>query len=256
MRKVPTPSDFDESFPWYTRGWTLQQRVLSKRALVFTQDTVYCTCSQSRWYEGFSNKTVGTRDPRFDRNFGCNHMSIYQLKHGRPFYRSLEQYVNLVHEYTKRQLTFEHNAHNAFMGIISAMSGSFPDGFLFGVPLFSFDIGLCWTRVSAPIKRRAGFPSWSWLGWSGEVHIPKRAYLLRWNPLDRKALVVEHALLDWYATTTKCSYPISNSYYQFRNFSHQTKPDLPTGWTSVGPVGIQLRVSSWLLVGREDIHNR
>jgi hypothetical protein len=109
--------------------------------------------------------------------------------HGWPSYSlkvkpwpDLNQYFSLVHGYNARDLSFESDALNAFMAIISAISKSFSGGFHFGLPVFPFNLEMLWSSIT-PLKRHNIFPSWSWLGWSwsGEVFLSP-SYTSAWRP--------------------------------------------------------------------------
>jgi hypothetical protein len=43
--------------PWNTRGWTLQEKLLSKRILLFTDTQTYFKCSESIWTEEIHMET-------------------------------------------------------------------------------------------------------------------------------------------------------------------------------------------------------
>lgn len=43
--------------PWATRGWTLQERVVSGRTLIFTASEVYWSCRSADWSEGMFLET-------------------------------------------------------------------------------------------------------------------------------------------------------------------------------------------------------
>jgi hypothetical protein len=92
----------------------------------------------------------------------------------------LEQRLN---EYLKRSLAIENDIQDAFKGIFAAFQRKFPDKIqsLCGIPIFScqllgsdldaFVLGLHWSDDPGRsdndlvLKRRKGFPSWTWLGW-------------------------------------------------------------------------------------------
>jgi hypothetical protein len=63
---VPLPAYMDvlsdPSIAWNTRGWNLQEKVLSKRMLIFTDCQVYFQCSNIVWYEDAAMETEGSQD--------------------------------------------------------------------------------------------------------------------------------------------------------------------------------------------------
>jgi hypothetical protein len=60
---VPLPeymsTVFDPDLVWNSRGWTFQEKILSKRLLVFTEDQVYFQCSNMVWCEDVIMETEG-----------------------------------------------------------------------------------------------------------------------------------------------------------------------------------------------------
>jgi len=63
---VPLPAYMDvlsdPSVVWNTRGWTFQEKVLSKRMLVFADSQVYFQCSNMVWYEDTVMETEGLQN--------------------------------------------------------------------------------------------------------------------------------------------------------------------------------------------------
>jgi hypothetical protein len=148
-------------------------------------------------------------------------------------YPDLRQYFLLVQGYNKRNLSFEGDALNAFTAIITVMSRSFRNGFHFGVPEFLFDIGLLWT-ANGPLKRRKDFPSWSWLGWSGEIDfVMEDAWRPEWwksPPLD------VFPIIEWrkMCNEGQSHVRIDNSYSIFKGLAHDSEAPLPEGWIRIG----------------------
>jgi hypothetical protein len=184
---------------WSTRGWTYQEAVLSRRRLVFTEGQTYFECNAMNCYESvrgildvlhtknkskylrfshsgiFSGKTKHCFNPMDAENLSCS--------------ASLKVNFDHIQQYSKRDLTFEHDSLQAFAGITRHLETSkFPMLQLWGVPFLhpsqwetlqqgdkSLMVGLLWKHQqsywSTPRKpyRRSGFPSWSWAGWAEGV---------------------------------------------------------------------------------------
>lgn len=228
MMKEPRTESFLDQLAWHTRAWTFQERILSPRALVFTGDTVYWECRSEVWYESLAAEPNGCR-PSLRRN---PRLSTFAFNIN-PW-PDIAQYFGLVYSYNTRSLTFESDAQNAFTAITTTMSSSFPGGFLFGIPTFLFDIGLLWSR-SLPLKRRKCFPSWSWLGWSGQVNLDL-GYQSAWEPLcslDGPFVVSDvYPLIDWRPTHEdgRAFYTIDNSYHEYKSALRRPDHPLPEGW--------------------------
>jgi hypothetical protein len=115
----------------------------------------------------------------------------------------------------------------AFSAIINIFSRSFHGGFLFGIPELVFDIGLLWT-ARACLQRRKIFPSWSWVGWSGNIAFPQI-----WNPHSRldKQLQVWPVTI-WKKRNSESSTTVDNSYHIYQSMADNSSGvELPPGWS-------------------------
>ena len=219
---------------WHTRAWTFQERAVSRRVLVFVDGTVYWQCRLNTWEEDF------LATPEFGRGSILQSSTWPNYALTPRSYPDLRLYFVLVQGYNKRNLSFEGDALNAFTAIITVMSRSFRNGFHFGVPEFLFDIGLLWT-ANGPLKRRKDFPSWSWLGWSGNISFQMNG---AWEPL----LTVRSYLKVWpMIKWEKWEKPkaseksdgqrqlrhasIDNSYHLYQNIAYDSDAMRSEGWT-------------------------
>lgn len=231
VKMVEKPGKESFFYPpfWHTRGWTFQERAVSPRNLVFTNNSVYWECRAATWYENIAGEPDGV--PRPVSPIGkTSRWPSYTLEiHPWP---DIEQYFSLVGGYNTRNLTFEKDALNAFTAVITSMSKCFPGGFHFGIPIFLFDVGMLWsTRGSS--KRRNGFPSWSWLGWTGHVALTL-GYQQAWKPdLDFICLDVKiRPLVHWYSIQkdTFSRHLIDNSYHLYQADIEDPDFTVPDGW--------------------------
>jgi hypothetical protein len=230
IKLLQTPDTESKMNPpsWYTRAWTFQERAVSRKTLVFINDTVYWQCRSRTWYEGVA---VTQESGAWLRNEDPSRWPFHALRlYPWP---DLQQYTDLVCGYNSRSLSFESDALKAFTAIINAMTGSFRNGFLFGIPEFFFDIGLLWT-THYPLKRRKCFPSWSWLGWSGEIDfVMEDAWRPEWwksPPLD------VFPIIEWrkMCNEGQSHVRIDNSYSIFKGLAHDSEAPLPEGWIRIG----------------------
>jgi hypothetical protein len=90
--------DLLSSSIWYSRGWTLQELVFSKRAIFFHENTVTCECHCVIWHEGeeLDNPTAGKCLNRLSEMSEGLHYSPWP---------DLEEYTRLVKDYGRRKLT-------------------------------------------------------------------------------------------------------------------------------------------------------
>lgn len=86
----------------------------------------------------------------------------------------LTNYSTLLYHYTRRALTDPGDVLRAMAGIIRRMSEKVKYRFIQGLPSGAFDIFITFTSYACILRRRKGFPSYSWCGWQGaiDVHIP------------------------------------------------------------------------------------
>ncbi|KAL9110655.1 MAG: hypothetical protein Q9227_004832 [Pyrenula ochraceoflavens] len=151
---------------WSRRGWTMQERLLSQRCLVFTEKQVYWRCRSAWWCEDSRLET----DPRFSHRYTNKPDSFFlTLEKVRPEYvirSAIGQFHSVVHEYTKRRLSFESDIQDAFYGVLDYMQAQVGLTTLWGIPIPEFESSLYWYS-KGPIEPRelASSPSWSWFAW-------------------------------------------------------------------------------------------
>lgn len=154
---------------WASRGWTLQEYALARRVLFFTGSYAFLRCKISLRCEdfglGFSNCYEEDRKwdlpmPPFYRK-----KSVVKRHYPSTFSQMLAQYV-------RRSLSYKEDILHAFTGILTRMEdgeygkGGIGDKHIFGLPSKQFGAALQWTtNLPWPSTERAGFPSWSWVGW-------------------------------------------------------------------------------------------
>lgn len=183
------PRHWDE---WYTRGqedadaskwshraWTVQEKALSRRTLVFTKEQVFWNCQQAYFCEESCFEV-----PRFQvKHYYPSVHKLGLLQLAEPSSDLWQIYKDLIHNYMLRDLTHEGDVYAACQGILVAMGTSTKTGFLWGLPLSRFELALAWesfhgvkrrtalsTFPMSPSEELTTFPSWSWMGWAGDVH--------------------------------------------------------------------------------------
>ncbi|OOO09394.1 Heterokaryon incompatibility [Aspergillus oryzae] len=160
---------------WDTRAWTLQERFLASRSLVFTAEQVFWECEEAFWCEDSFREILNiSPDPHRtslcagELNLSWN-SDIVTFDH---FYRVL------LEDYSGRALSFDSDGLNAFLGIIGALERSTAERFFWGMPTAFLESALAWGHRSHALRRRHGvqtlsqdqsqFPSWSWVGWTSD----------------------------------------------------------------------------------------
>ncbi|KAK0658716.1 heterokaryon incompatibility protein-domain-containing protein [Cercophora samala] len=87
---------------------------------------------------------------------------------GETLWKTYREAVNM---YTKRKMTWQSDAINAFQGVTDLISQGVNTTFEYGIPEFAFDQALLW-YPQEPLTRRTfvgAAPSWSWAGWEGHT---------------------------------------------------------------------------------------
>ncbi|KAE9376481.1 HET-domain-containing protein [Stipitochalara longipes BDJ] len=182
---------------WWTRGWTYQEAVLSRRCLVFTEDQVYFKYYAMNCFESIQNNLDLTHVKNKSKSLQFMHSGIFSGKRKQAFAAvdleksavgNLVRYLEHVHQYSSKNLSFEEDALEAFAGITSYLQRARDPIFqVWGVPFWyprgraavevckSIIVGLLWRHIrdldptSEKPYRRPGFPSWSWAGWVGQI---------------------------------------------------------------------------------------
>ncbi|OCL12260.1 HET-domain-containing protein, partial [Glonium stellatum] len=156
--------------PWASRGWTYQERKLSRRLLVFTENQAYFNCEHATYRED-QHLEAEELQPDLLRWHQAerDHRLLFVKK------SNFEVYAREVKQYTSRLISYDSDALNAFAGISQLLQTSFRGSLIFGIPDTAFDAGLLWyprgrlTRRRDPENGSPIFPSWSWAGWAGPV---------------------------------------------------------------------------------------
>lgn len=167
---------------WMTRAWTIQEKLLSKKLLIFTDAQVYWKCWNALWLE----ETVLENVPKISfflpiASAGPTDIGFASLVDGSENVWDL--YELLVNAYMARQLSFKADILNAFSGLCQALTAIRKETFHWGMPVSNFDSALGW-RLRAGGERNHAccdlvkdnsavsstkFPSWSWAAWHGET---------------------------------------------------------------------------------------
>lgn len=177
MRTFPHASSALDASRWATRGWTLQEGLLSNRRLLFTDYQVSFQCNGMHCSEAI-HWPYELMHAKSSRRFPENvpRPPFGRLTLDQKYYNQHRPYFNLMdtlEKYSNRTLSYSSDSLNAFLGILSSFaSRKNPIYNVWGVPLVllrkMWDLKLDW-RHQQPCNRQAQFPSWSWAGWSGPV---------------------------------------------------------------------------------------
>lgn len=176
----PTIESLIEGSQWNTRGWTYQEARLSRRCLFFSRYQVYLVCRDSTWSEAVPFDPVTNWVTKL-----LNSQKLESTLFGIDIHRG---WLRDRLEYSKRNLSHETDALDAFRGVLRRSSFIT----LWGVPVMpeasnidpnvGFSLGLLWTkrptwqgknhvrsRQRYSSGRRANFPTWSWTSLHADI---------------------------------------------------------------------------------------
>lgn len=229
---------------WYTRGWTLQELVFSRRKIMFHYQTALWECNCAVWHEA-SNAYLDDR-PGYDH---LNELKLSPWNGGFQLtsWPDVQQYTGLVWDFNKRHLSYPQDTILAFAGITATLSRTFEGGFLCGLPEMFFETALLWQPLS-PLKRRLAnpssstespLPSWSWVAWEGEID--NKGWANRYDYLSYRKThgrglqpPVSEVLssVAWSCGDGKEAQkrPVLNSSKRYKSSCNDETKELPIGW--------------------------
>ncbi|KAI4636866.1 hypothetical protein J4E93_010882 [Alternaria ventricosa] len=187
---------------WNKRAWTFQERLLSKRCLIFTRGQIYFQCRSTGMSEDIFADGRG-RGWSLDLVQAPLQM-LTELKR-----RSMWFYAHCVYLYTLRELYEPLDILAAFSGMCKLMEGTMQAPFAFGLPTSHFDLALLWEPVDLlalldynrvkeePKYKDIKFPSWSWCGWKSDG-IQYKPQMVDGCLSDVHAWLLDHTWIDWH----------------------------------------------------------
>ena len=205
---------------WATRGWTFQEQMLSKRAVVFSHRFMFWECQECVW---------SPDGPRPGKTTTRSHS--YKVPHYEKANRILSScypdfdlYTEMISLYNSRCFTYPQDVLPAFAGILAILGRNFPSGFHYGLPRIHLDIALLWQPFRKARRRvrtdqdcgtiapKAHLPSWSWCGWTCPVdpyHLRTRSsYFNQDNYGSQIPIWRTQKLVQWYSLPEDMRYPV------------------------------------------------
>ncbi|KAI0120066.1 heterokaryon incompatibility protein-domain-containing protein [Nemania sp. FL0031] len=233
-----------------SRAWTLQEFALSPRLLCFVDNQVFFRCQRAIYSEDSHDEICPKRSPKAP------------LHQAMRMKNPAEGYRRVVEPYSARILSFPADVRNAMAGITRRFSSIMKCRFLEGIPTAVFDHFLTFKGARSSLKRRNGFPSYSWTGWIGPLHfwgtnltnwIPESGFILDtanenewlyentwivWYKRDPSGLtsLVWDVLVDESFPRASVSHP---TYRKKKSFASQYHPGFATSRTSPSDITLQ-----------------
>lgn len=172
---------------WNTRGWIFQERILSKRSIIFVPGCVIFQCREATWSEQI-----------------CSESSVptwtLEMVHS-PFTsmnkNPVRLYLEYVELYTARNLIHNMDKIAAFKGVLAMLEPLLESSFLFGLANSYFDLALLWELKNTQGRNmNPRFPSWSWSGWGGCCIW--RVSMISGVLLDLHQWLISHTWVIWH----------------------------------------------------------
>lgn len=151
---------------WATRGWTYQEQILCRRAVILMQKGFFWDCQCSLWHDIPGQENIISPPREFSRPFDTRWWPDFGF------------YIDLVCSFNGREFTYPQDALAGFSGILHALAPVFPGGFVSGLPRLFLDHALLWQPFGKASRRfnrlkheepeyqmTSSLPSWSWCGW-------------------------------------------------------------------------------------------
>ncbi|KAK7943091.1 HET-domain-containing protein [Apiospora aurea] len=153
-----------EEAQWNSRGWTFQERILSRRLVHFTKDLIFIECWSGDWAE--DNRVSGGFYSRMPWLGGKNRYSEDPKA-------MLSSWYAIVESYSCRFLTKEEDKLHALAGVMERVQEITGFTNIAGLWREDFANGLSWVAQSGGLRGRRltnpQGPSWSWASWEGPI---------------------------------------------------------------------------------------
>ncbi|PTD05043.1 hypothetical protein FCULG_00000332 [Fusarium culmorum] len=298
VSSLPDPRIAIKESKWYQRGWTYQEGLLARRRLIFTDQQMYWECEGMCCPESLILPLEFYHDMEQQRMFDFmrpglfNGVSFVDGSWERwkrlpgkvedpstlSIFREADQHIC---NYTRRDLTYDNDSLNAFLGILRRLETTIGNGKMFdilGVPLWApqldqgpaviglprtrdiFALSTCfWHHKDGMIAtRRPHMPSWTWAGWKGAVDLYSSITVV--DP-DSK-VIQRNVAYDFGASTVVTGMPPSPPNLHIRPYGiHVPNPFVldrvkarshPDGWI-FNRVSVDVRMSRGAVSMREYI---
>jgi len=153
-----------EATYWNSRGWTFQERLLSRRLVHFSKSMLVFECRSSTYCEDNTPSTGhNDRTPWLETHGGGPHIHSLSLL---PIERRLVYiWYLLVERYSRRRLSYGMDKLPALSGLAHELDKMEPDEYLAGIWKRDLHWGLLWDTVAYEDIHESNTyraPSWSW----------------------------------------------------------------------------------------------
>ena len=180
---------------WHTRAWTLQERLLSTRILIFTEHEVYWTCQSvsatgtfPRGLDPLVWESIYGRREQHTAECSCQSLEPSKLSSLFSMHNNIAIYdlwSSVVAHYTSKASckTRNDDGYLGLLRIARKFNTVIKDNLLLGLWEKSLSWSLLWWievtpgdtpgALTSSNHETLGYPSWSWFGLRGTVRMPR-----------------------------------------------------------------------------------
>lgn len=170
----PVPHYNPRKEPLNTRGWTLQEKLLSPRILFYGEKEVSWQCQSQM------SKSAAAFHPALTQGLKRLPSYIFNSLEAKPspgvddVYNRCLLWMEIVEDYTNRDLSYPEDKLLAILGVASELGNFWKDTYLAGMWRTALVHQLAWMRHRVPSRRYMApkqyrAPSWSWASIDGPV---------------------------------------------------------------------------------------
>ena len=160
--------DYISTSQWDSRAWTYQERMLSRRCLIFSNGRIYFQCRRATYCQDIEMSTKA--------GWSLNSIDMPTRIFDQP---PLLQFTSAVELYTQREMTNPNDILSAFEEVKLVLEKRIGSTIFFGIVEDNIDSSLMW-ESSKRLRHRPNFPTWSWAGWTAEIQWKLAEYAESW----------------------------------------------------------------------------
>jgi len=184
---------------WESRAWTFQEKLLSRRMLVFCNGFAVWHCRGATWREDVNALDGNCQTtsfpwlqlepvPETEGSLQSSGLELTETDESIRLMRlpAFHQFAKVIEDFSSRAVSESWRILDAFKGLQKVLESPYilNSEFRFGIPTLYMDAGLLWQPDGA-VVRRAGEvdrndvvlqespPSWSWAGWESKCGVPR-----------------------------------------------------------------------------------
>lgn len=159
--------------PHETRGWTLQEQLMSKRCLYFDFHTTWFQCDKGtcREIDAAKNCPYELLPAPYSFNMNRYGHDLLQQNKGTRSNNAWKIYATIVERYRTRELRYTEDTVLAIQGITQVITDSLGGPLISAMPFRMLPLALqfYFSHRSHASGRNRISPSWSWAGWKDSV---------------------------------------------------------------------------------------